>query len=145
MANVLIVDDDAALREGLAETLADLGHRPIAAPDGRIALNIAEREHVDAVLLDLRIPGMDGLEILRRLRALPSGAPPVAILTAYASASNTIEAMRLGAFDHRTKPIGRDDLMSLVSRMLRSREAVTGTPPPSAESDDELQGGWSGR
>jgi DNA-binding NtrC family response regulator len=140
MANVLIVDDDAALREGLAETLADLGHRPIAAPDGRIALNIAEREHVDAVLLDLRIPGMDGLEILRRLRALPNGAPPVAILTAYASASNTIEAMRLGAFDHLTKPIGRDDLMSLVSRMLRSREAVTGTPPPSAESDDELIG-----
>jgi DNA-binding NtrC family response regulator len=71
---------------------------------------------------------------------LPSGAPPVAILTAYASASNTIEAMRLGAFDHLTKPIGRDNLRSLVSRMLRSRAAVTAAPPPSPESDDELVG-----
>src|SRR5207248_3201655 len=119
MATVLIVDDDAALRDGLAETLADLGHRPIPAPNGRVALEVAAQERLDAVLLDLRIPGMDGLEILRRLRAHPAGAPPVAILTAYASASNTIEAMRLGAFDHLTKPIGRDDLVSLISRMLR--------------------------
>jgi CheY-like chemotaxis protein len=79
MATILIV---AALREGLAETLTDLGYRPIAAPSGRIALDIAEREHVDAVLLDLRIPGMDGLEILRRLRTFPGSGPPVAILIA---------------------------------------------------------------
>ena len=95
MATVLIVDDDAGLREGVAETLIDLGHRTIAAPDGRIALEAAAQERIDAVLLDLRIPGMDGLEILRRLRATPTGAPPVAILTAYATAANTIEAMRL--------------------------------------------------
>ena len=92
MATVLIADDDLALREGLAETIADLGYRPIGASNGRIALEIAGRENIDAVLLDLRIPGMDGLEILRRLRELPAGAPPVTILTAHASASNTIEA-----------------------------------------------------
>jgi two-component system NtrC family response regulator len=141
MATVLIVDDDAALREGLAETLTDLGHRTIAAPDGRIALEAAAQERIDAVLLDLRIPGMDGLEILRRLRATPTGAPPVAILTAYATAANTIEAMRLGAFDHLTKPIGRDDLISLISRMLRSRapgEVVPATT--SLVDDDDLVG-----
>jgi DNA-binding NtrC family response regulator len=133
MATVLIVDDDAAMREGLAETLSDLGHRAVEAPDGNAALAIAARERLDAVLLDLRIPRMDGLEILRQLRSRP-GAPPVAILTAYASAANTIEAMRLGAFDHLTKPIGRDDLISLISRMLRSR---TEAPPPTAPEVDE--------
>jgi DNA-binding NtrC family response regulator len=138
MATILIVDDDAALREGLAEALADMGHRAIEAPDGDAALAIAAREHLDAVLLDLRIPKMNGLEILQKLRSRPDPAPPVAILTAYASAANTIEAMRLGAFDHLTKPIGRDDLRSLISSMLRSR---TDAPPPAAgEGDDELVG-----
>jgi DNA-binding NtrC family response regulator len=135
MATILIVDDDAALREGLAEALVDMGHRAIEAPDGDVALTIAARERLDAILLDLRIPRMNGLEILRQLRSRPGGAPPVAILTAYASAANTIEAMRLGAFDHLTKPIGREDLRSLISRMLRSR---TDAPPPTApEADDE--------
>jgi DNA-binding NtrC family response regulator len=140
VATVLIVDDDAALREGLAETLTDLGHRPVAVADGRLALEAVARERIDAVLLDLRIPGMDGLEILRRLRADPNGVPPIAILTAYATATNTIEAMRLGAFDHLTKPIARDDLVSLIFRMLRSRAASdvpTATPPT---DEDDLVG-----
>jgi DNA-binding NtrC family response regulator len=134
MATILIVEDDAALCEGLAEALVDMGHRAIEAPDGNVALAIAARERVDAVLLDLRLPRMNGLEILRQLRSRPDGGPAVAILTAYASAANTIEAMRLGAFDHLTKPIGRDDLRSLISRMLRSR---TDAPPPIAPEGNE--------
>ena len=129
MATILIIDDDDALRESLAETLIDLGHRSVQAATGRAALDIAAREQIDAVLLDLRMPGTEGLEILRRLRADRIGAPPVAILTAYATSANTIEAMRLGAFDHLAKPIGRDDLIALISRMLRSRivsDAVLG-------------------
>ena len=125
MATILIVDDDDALREGLAETLVDLCHEPVEADNGGAALDIAARKRIDAVLLDLRMPGMDGIEILRRLRGGRRDAPPVAILTAYAASATTIEAMRLGAFDHLTKPIGRDDLISLISRMLRSRAPVT--------------------
>jgi DNA-binding NtrC family response regulator len=138
MATVLIVDDDSALREGLTEALIDLGYRPIAAADGREALDLAAHERIDAVLLDLRIPGMDGLEILRRLRARRSGAPPVAILTAYATAANTIEAMRLGAFDHLTKPIAREDLVSLMARMLRSQAPADLLPAgmPALGNDD---------
>jgi DNA-binding NtrC family response regulator len=139
MATILIVDDDAALREGLAEAIVDMGHRAIEAPDGDAARAIAARERPDAVLLDLRIPRMNGLEILRQLRSRPDRAPPVAILTAYASAANTIEAMRLGAFDHLTKPIGRDDLRSLVSRMLRSRTDAPPTTTPEG-NDEELVG-----
>lgn len=140
MANVLIIEDDSALRESLAETLGDLGHRAVEAATGRIGLAITAREPIDAVLLDLRMPSMDGLEVLRRLREDRAGAPPVAILTAYATSANTIEAMRLGAFDHLTKPIKRDELQSLISRMVRSRSTSGEAPVPTSADDDELIG-----
>jgi DNA-binding NtrC family response regulator len=70
-----------------------------------------------AVLLDLRMPGgLDGIDVLRRIRS-QQDAPPVVVLTAFASAENTIEAMRLGAFDHLTKPIGRGELKVLLDRL----------------------------
>jgi DNA-binding NtrC family response regulator len=124
MATILIVDDDAGMRDGLAEAIGDLGHQPRTAATGRAALDELDGEPIDAVLLDLRMPGeIDGIEALRRMRMRPH-PPPVAVLTAFASAENTIEAMRLGAFDHLTKPIGRDDLKSLLARMLTHREAM---------------------
>jgi DNA-binding NtrC family response regulator len=122
MSIVLIVDDEKALRDGLAEAIRDLGYEPVTASSGREALTEVVRTTPDAVLLDLRLPDMDGLQVLKYLHSAAGGAkPPVAIITAYATAANTIEAMRLGAFDHLTKPIGRDDLASVLERMLRSR------------------------
>ena len=119
MANVLIVDDDAALREGLAETVADLGHAPFTAASGREALAAISAQDVDYVFLDLRMPGgMDGIAVLRRIREREA-PPAVVVLTAFATAENTIEAMRLGAFDHLTKPIGRQELAALLSRLPR--------------------------
>ena len=124
MANVLIVDDDAALREGLAETVADLGHVPRVTASGREALALLTANDIDCVLLDLRMPGgMDGIEVLRRIRERDD-APPVIVLTAFATAENTIEAMRIGAFDHLTKPIGRLELDALLKRLPRR-----GIPP----------------
>jgi two-component system NtrC family response regulator len=126
---VLIVDDDAALREGLAETVADLGYEPQAAASGAVGLSQIRAQVVGAVLLDLRLGGsMDGLAVLKAIQALDD-PPPVAILTAYATADNTIDAMRLGAFDHLTKPIGRAQLADLLQRMicLRGRESPGGT------------------
>ena len=125
MATILIVDDDAALRRALATALTDLGHTAAEAPDGEAALAWLSRQPADAILLDLRMPGMDGMEVLRRIRARP-GAPPVAILTAVPTSDNTIEAMRLGAADHLAKPIGREGLRALLSRMLP--EPVTSAP-----------------
>ena len=76
---------------------------------------------IDAVLLDLRLGGiLDGLGVLKAIQALDN-PPPVAILTAYATADNTIDAMRLGAFDHLTKPIGRAELADLLKRMTSLR------------------------
>ena len=126
MANVLIVDDDAALREGLAETIADLGHAPRAAASGREAMQALAADDIDCVLLDLRMPGgMDGIEVLKRIRER-ADAPPAVVLTAFATAENTIEAMRLGAFDHLTKPIGREELDLLLMR-LPGRRTMTAT------------------
>jgi len=96
MATILIVDDDPAIREALSETLSDLGHMPAAVIGGAEALLWLERRRADAVLLDLRMPGMDGMEVLRRIRGKTS-PPPVVILTAVPTSTNTIEAMRLGA------------------------------------------------
>jgi two-component system NtrC family response regulator len=117
MAAVLIVDDDAVIREALAEAIRDLGHEARVAASGEAALALLERKSVQAVFLDLRMPGMEGLEVLRRVRARDP-APAITILTAHATAANTIEAMRLGAFDHLTKPLGREDIARVLQRML---------------------------
>src|ERR1700739_4656795 len=119
MSTILIGDDDAAMREAMAEAVRDLGHDTRTATAGREALELLDRESANAVLLDLRMPGMDGLEVLRHIRARP-GPPPVTVLTAHATATNTIEAMRLGAFDHLTNPIGRADLARVLDRMMAS-------------------------
>ncbi len=134
MATILIVDDDKALRESLAETVTGLGHHPLSAASGQEALAKLEREAVDAILLDLHMPEMDGIEVLRRLRENPK-RPPVVILTAFASAENTIEAMRLGAFDHLTKPIGRDDLDALLQRMLATARVARLVDEGGSEGD----------
>ncbi|HEY1609198.1 MAG TPA: sigma-54 dependent transcriptional regulator, partial [Paraburkholderia sp.] len=84
--------------------------------DADTALSV---QSFDLLILDLGLPRMSGLEVLRRLRER-GAAPAVAVLTAHATASNTIEAMRLGAFDHLTKPIGRADLARVLEQMLAS-------------------------
>src|SRR6516165_6665394 len=105
-----------------------LSNRFFGAASGKDALALVAAGGIDAVLLDLRMPGgLDGIEVLRRIRA-GDNAPPVVVLTAFASADNTIEAMRLGAFDHLTKPVGRDDLKSVLLGMLAQRGP---TPSPS--------------
>jgi DNA-binding NtrC family response regulator len=130
MASILIIDDDAAMRDALAESVQDLGHEALLAPSGTIALAMLDDRAADAILLDLRMPGMDGLEILRRIRSR-SHPPPVTVLTAHATAENTIQAMRLGAFDHLTKPIGRDALERALNTMTNARGPTQPSQPPS--------------
>lgn len=130
MATILIVDDDAAFRDGLAETLADLGHRVVEAEAGQAALSVLrDGVRVDCIFLDYRLPDLDGLALLAQLRDDPAlAAIPVVMLTAHATSDNTIDAMRLGAFDHLTKPIGRRDIAQLLTRVVSAN-----TPPAAAE------------
>lgn len=130
---ILIIDDEPGLRESLEETVRDLGYAAATAASGRQGLDRLSSETIDAVLLDLRLGGdMDGLAVLRAIRAHPM-PPPVTILTAYATAENTIEAISLGAFDHLTKPIGRAELADNLTRMLTLRAMEQAAP---AKPDD---------
>jgi DNA-binding NtrC family response regulator len=131
MAHILIVDDDAGLRASLSEALGDLGYSTEEASEGGSGLNRIRQGGIDAVLLDLRMPGMDGLAVLRALAG--SKAPPIAVLTAVPTAANTIEAMRLGAADHLAKPVGRAALKALIERMLATPEACAPAPAPVAD------------
>ena len=140
MAKILIAEDDAAFRSSLAETILDLGHEPVAAESGEKVLTLLETNRAGLALVDLRMRGMDGLEVLRRIKSHPQHSDlPVVILTAFADSENTIEAMKLGAFDHLTKPIGRDDLAMLLSRALARPRAYSQTPS-AASGGDQLIG-----
>jgi DNA-binding NtrC family response regulator len=145
MARILIVDDDAGFRGGLAETLTDLGHEVVEAASGESALAILdasgeEESSFALMLLDLRMHGLDGLETLRRFR---EGHPeyaemPVVILTAFADSGNTIEAMKLGAFDHLTKPISREQVRGVLARALgRPRQPRSKAAPASNRGQQE--------
>ena len=115
MAKVLIVDDDAALREGLAETVADLGHAPRFAASGREALAAlaAATSIACCSICECRAAWTAWRFFAASARS--DNALPVIVLTAFATAENTIEAMRLGALDHLTKPVGRKELDALLT------------------------------
>jgi DNA-binding NtrC family response regulator len=130
MPSLLIVDDDAAMRDALGEAARDLGYDTRLAASGSEAIRLLDAHAIEAVLLDLRMAGIDGLEVLRRIRGRPK-PPPVTVLTAHATAANTIEAMRLGAFDHLTKPIGRKELSRVLSGMLAARVESRASQPES--------------
>jgi two-component system NtrC family response regulator len=118
MARILIIDDDDAFRAAFAETLTDLGHEPIEAASGRAGLDLLAASKPAAVFLDYKMAGMDGIEVLRRLRQKTEGPVPVVMLTAFASSASTIEAMKLGAFEHLTKPVARGDIERLLARLI---------------------------
>ena len=128
MASIFVIDDDAGFRGSLAETLTDFGH--LVTEFGRAAPALtALREAVpDLVFLDLRMPEMDGIETLRRIRVITPDLP-VIVLTAYATGENTIAAMRLGAYDHLTKPVGRAALQQMLAQALLPAEPVQAGEP----------------
>jgi nitrogen regulation protein NR(I) len=120
MANILIVDDERPIRRILAVLLQDSRHRVAEAGSGEEALALLPEFKPDVVLLDLKLPGMDGLEALRRMRAI---APrlDVIMMTAHGSIATAVEAMRRGAFDYVAKPFDNDELLMTVDRALEVR------------------------
>ena len=110
MGNILIVDDDAAMREGLAETVADLGHVPQTPLPVERLWRFSPTMTSIAFCSTCVCPAAWTASRCFAESAREQNAPPVIVLTAFATAENTIEAMRLGAFDHLTKPIGRGEL-----------------------------------
>nr|WP_315217914.1 sigma-54 dependent transcriptional regulator [uncultured Duganella sp.] len=138
MAMILIVDDDAAFRATLAETLEDLGHDVRQAATCEAGLRALAEGGIAAAIVDLRLPGDDGLAFVRAAPAIAPGVPCL-MLTAYASGSNTIEAMRLGAFDHLTKPLGREALTVALGRALKAGAQAARKTPDTPAPDGDLQ------
>ncbi|WDI93520.1 sigma-54-dependent transcriptional regulator [Xanthomonas campestris] len=132
MARILIIDDDAAFLATLQATLRSLGHSVIALDNGAAGVAQLREGGVDMAFVDFRMPGMDGIAVLRaRQDHAAARQVPLVMLTAYASSSNTIEAMTLGAFDHLVKPVGRAEIVEVVQRALHS---AADAPEPGAAS-----------
>ena len=121
-ATVLVVDDNDANRSLARHTLEDEGYRVLEASAGEEALAIVEREGPDCVLLDVRMPGMDGFAVCERLRALPRGADtPVVFLTALRDVETFDRALRAGGDDFLTKPVRPTELVIRVQSALKLR------------------------
>jgi len=120
MPRVLIVDDEAQIRRILSVMLAERGFETAEAQSGEQAVALAEQFHPDIVLLDVNLPGADGLATLKSL--LDSDQRPDCIMmTAYGTIRSAVEAMRAGAFDYLTKPFDNDELVMIVNRALEMR------------------------
>jgi len=120
VATVLVVDDEARIRRILCVLLREAGHLPVEAASGEEALTVQAETGPAIILLDLRLPGMDGLEILPRLLAAEP-RPDVLVMTAHGSIRSAVEAIRHGAFDFLSKPFDNAELMMLVQRALELR------------------------
>jgi two-component system, response regulator, stage 0 sporulation protein F len=119
---VLIVDDQNGIRILLMEVFNSEGYTTYQAANGKLALDIVRKESPDLVLLDMKIPGMDGLEILKHLKEIDP-AIKVIMMTAYGELDMIKEATNLGALMHFTKPFDIDEMRVAVNMHLRSKAA----------------------
>jgi two-component system response regulator HydG len=120
-ARVLVVDDEASARTGLEKLLTQEGHKVVVAEDGVSALERAAEQPPDVVVTDLKMPRMDGIELLKKLREQDPSIP-VIVTTAFGDVTTAVTAMRAGAEDYLTKPIDFDALLVAIDRALERRE-----------------------
>jgi two-component system, NtrC family, response regulator AtoC len=118
---LLVVDDERLIRWSLEQTLEKAGYEVVTAADGAAAARCVREDTPDLVLLDLKLPDTDGIEVLRQIKA---GSPDVqvVIMTAFADVGTAVEAMRLGAFDYVAKPIDFDNLGVTLRNALETRQ-----------------------
>jgi two-component system nitrogen regulation response regulator NtrX len=120
---VLVIDDEEAVRSSLKMTFEYEGYEVLLAASGPVGLKIAEQEGPDLVLLDIKMPQMDGLEVLKRLKATES-APPVVILSGHGTVKAAVEAVKLGAFDFIEKPPDSERILIATRNALGQKRLV---------------------
>src|SRR2546430_5542418 len=120
MAKILIVDDEQSIRSTLAKILEDEGHRAALADSGEEALAQFARDEFDLVILDLWLPGIDGMTVLERLRS--SGAPPVIVISGHGNIDTAVRASRLGAYDFLEKPLSLERVILTINHALSDRK-----------------------
>jgi len=120
---ILVVDDEEAMRESLNDWLKEDGYEVGLAASGKAAVEMVRNGPWDVILLDLKMPGMDGLETLKRIKAERPDAE-VLMMTAYATIDTAVEAMKAGAFDYLVKPFDPDEIEIQVNKIISHREVV---------------------
>ncbi|MFQ5899312.1 MAG: sigma-54-dependent transcriptional regulator [Candidatus Methylomirabilia bacterium] len=119
-SRILVVDDDDAICELLSAALSRWGYHVVVTPKAGEALELLKSKVFDATLLDIRLPGMNGMELLREIRRYDA-AIDVVIMTAYPTVNTAVEALKLGAYDYLTKPLILDELRHLLGHIIERR------------------------
>jgi DNA-binding response OmpR family regulator len=133
LALVLVVDDDHTVREVVVSYLRAHRHEVVEAADGEEALRCVKDSAPDLIVLDLMLPGIDGLEVCRRLRL--QGEVPIIMLTALGSETDRVAGLEIGADDYVTKPFSPRELALRVDSVLRRTDAVPASPPVLTDGD----------
>jgi two-component system KDP operon response regulator KdpE len=124
MTRVLVVDDEPQIRNALRTNLRARGYEVDLAPDGEGALKLAANRHPDVVILDLGLPGIDGVEVIKGLRGWSE--VPIIVLSVRENESDKVEALDAGADDYVTKPFGMDELLARLRASVRRRSTGDG-------------------
>jgi two-component system nitrogen regulation response regulator GlnG len=124
MAHLLVVDDEQSICWGIGQLAADMGHSAATAASAEEGLELARSQRPDLIVLDVRLPGMDGLSAMRRFQEL-LGPVPIIVVTAHGELATAVTAVRNGAFDYLTKPFDLQVVQRAIQRALRA-------PPPQA-------------
>jgi len=119
-ANILVIDDDESIRAGCIQTLANDGHRVQAVESGNEGLAKVSTESFDVVLVDLKMPGISGMDVLKRIKE-DDPTSVVIVITGYGTIDAAVEAMKLGAYDFITKPFAPETLSALVETAVNTR------------------------
>ncbi len=122
-ASILVIDDEESMRDSCRQTLSRDGNRVRAAADGSTGLSMIEAESFDLIILDLKMPGLSGMEVLKRIKGDDPEAV-VIVITGYATIESAVEAMKSGAYDFIPKPFTPDSLRAIVKRALDKRELI---------------------
>ncbi|HVL67376.1 MAG TPA: sigma-54 dependent transcriptional regulator [Vicinamibacterales bacterium] len=143
MADILVVDDDQSMVAAFRRFLADEGHRARFAGDAHDALALAAERRPDLVFMDVRMPGVNGIDTLKELR---SRYPDifVVIMTAYGTSQTSIDAIRSGAFEYLAKPLDLDELRTVIDRALAAQQITREAAVPHAALSAGLVGQTAG-
>ena len=120
MESILIVDDDINLCTVLSEELNAIGYEANYLTDGEEVAKVLETGNIDLLLLDLKMPGTDGFNVLQKIKNNHNSHPKIIVLTAYADVKSAIESARLGASDFISKPYDFDELLITIRKVLQS-------------------------
>ena len=127
MANILIVDDEQDILETLPDVVSKWGHKTFTAKNGVQALEVFNENPVDFIITDIKMPEMNGLDLLKKLQDIDKKAM-IIFLTGYPSLDTAISAMRSGAYDYLVKPVNLDELKLRIERGLERKEHIKSIP-----------------